>query len=113
MKRKSKNSRMIIKKSRHVSKNAVKTTSDDKVYTTVPTVFPLNRTLSGFSLHVLFFDDLAIFEDFLHPVNTFLRFLEVFEPCRYIVTKLITKYRMILEILIHKVQFLLKVSHSV
>ena len=34
MKRKSKNSRMILKKSRHVPKNAVKTTSDDGVYNT-------------------------------------------------------------------------------
>ena len=71
--------------------------------TNVPTVFPLNRTLGGFSLYVVFFDDLNIFEDFLHPVNTHLRFLGVFEAHRYTVTNLITKYRMILKIMIHKV----------
>ena len=71
--------------------------------TSVPTVFPLNRTLSGFSLYVVFFDDLNIFEDFLHPVNTLLIFLGLFKARRYTVTNLITKYRMILEIMIHKV----------
>ena len=52
MKKKSKNSKIIIKKLSHVSKNSVKTTSDDGVYNAKKIMFISHLVMKIFTFEV-------------------------------------------------------------